>query len=189
MSIIFCSVLVVSNIIIVCICNDGLVIGSDSLGVSGALIGNRVLQNVYQVNSNTIMCCAEGQADFHHLFADIKSFVRTADTSIYSVQSSISRSSSVISTTSIAKYARRLANKKYRKTHFIIAGVDEYINDNNNNSNGDNINASVSYSVHEVLPGGNLVTQPFGLAGYVCFASMQHSSPYAHVHIYIYIFM
>ena len=103
-----------SNIVIACRCSDGIVIGSDSLSVSGTLIGNRVSESVYKLGPSTIICCAEGQSDFHHLLSDLRTFVRKAD--IFH--------GGAAKTSSIARYARRLVNQKYRKTHLIIAGSD-----------------------------------------------------------------
>ena len=126
------------NIIIACRCSDGIVIGSDSLSVSGILIGNRVSESVFKLGPNAVICCADGLSDFHHLLLDLKSFIRNAD---------ISHGGSV-KTSSIARYARRLVNQKYRKTHLIIAGSDGSDSDNygnitDTNSDGTLDNASV----------------------------------------------
>ena len=122
-----------SNIVIACRCSDGIIIGSDSLIVSGTLIGNRVAESVYPLGNHAVICCASGQSDFHHLLKDLRSFIRTADVSI--------PRNAFVSTSSIAKYARRLVNQKYRNTHLIIAGSDgiEYgdKNDGNEYNNGD----------------------------------------------------
>lgn len=103
-----------SNIIVVSRCSDGVIIGSDSLSVSGALVGNRVSECVYRLGENTVICCASGQSDFRHLLADLRSFIRSADSS----------HSGPVKTSSIARFARRLATQKYRNTHLIIAGSD-----------------------------------------------------------------
>jgi 20S proteasome alpha/beta subunit len=67
----------VSNIVIACRCSDGIVIGSDSLSVSGTLIGNRVSQSVYELGPNAVICCAGGYSDFHHMLNDLKSCIRS----------------------------------------------------------------------------------------------------------------
>ena len=110
-----------SNIVIACRCSDGIVIGSDSLSVSGTLIGNRVSESVFKLGPSTIICCADGKSDFHHLLSDLRTFIRDADVF----------HGGAAKTTSIARYARRLVNQKYRKTHLIIAGSDgtDFVNE------------------------------------------------------------
>ena len=103
-----------SNIVIACRCSDGIIIGCDSLSVSGSLVGNRVAETVYLLGTNTVLCCATGHSDFHRLLSDLKSYIRTADVS----------SRGTIKTSSIARYARRLVSQKYRSAHLIIAGSD-----------------------------------------------------------------
>ena len=106
----------ISNIVIACTCSDGVLIGSDSLSVSGTLIGNRLAESVFLLGTNTVICCASGQSDFQHLLLDLNSFVRSAK--VYD--------GGIPNVASIARYARKLVNQKYRKAHLIIAGSDVF---------------------------------------------------------------
>ena len=181
----------ISNIVIACTCSDGVLIGCDSLSVSGTLVGNRLAESVFLLGTNTVVCCASGQSDFQHLMSDLNSFVRSAK--LYD--------GGIPNAASIARYARKLVNQKYRKAHLIIAGSDEFSAislDGNRVDDGSKIGASErdtstvvtndsttgaetslndvkirrkydgkgsSYNVHEILSGGTLVSQSFALAG------------------------
>jgi 20S proteasome alpha/beta subunit len=185
----------ISNIVIACTCSDGVLIGSDSLSVSGSLVGNRLAESVFLLGTNTVVCCASGQSDFQHLLSDLKSFIRSAK----------AYDGGVPNVASIARYARKLVNQKYRKAHLIIAGSDAFsgsdldevrdIKDSfdkkvsrNHGSDdsvivanhptacaettisdiemkGKNNRKESRYNVHEILSGGTLISQPFALAG------------------------
>ena len=181
----------ISNIVIACTCSDGVLIGCDSLSVSGTLVGNRLAESVFLLGTNTVVCCASGQSDFQHLMSDLNIFVRSAK--LYD--------GGVPNAASIARYARKLVNQKYRKAHLIIAGSDEFSAigvDGDGVDEGSKIGASErdastvvtndsttvaetslndvkirrkydgkgsSYNVHEILSGGTLVSQSFALAG------------------------
>lgn len=181
----------ISNIVIACTCNDGVLIGCDSLSVSGTLVGNRLAESVFLLGTNTVVCCASGQSDFQHLMSDLNSFVRSAK--LYD--------GGIPNAASIARYARKLVNQKYRKAHLIIAGSDVFsaisldgigvdegskIGDSegdistvvtNDSTTGAETNLNdvkirrkydekgSSYNVHEILSGGTLVSQSFALAG------------------------
>ena len=185
----------VSNIVIACTCSDGVLIGSDSLSVSGSLVGNRLAESVFLLGTNTVVCCASGQSDFQHLLSDLNSFIRSAK--VYD--------GGVPNVASIARYARKLVNQKYRKAHLIIAGSDAFSgsdldevrdmkdpfdrkisrNDGSDDSvivgnrptacaetsidgiemKGENNRKGSRCNVHEILSGGTLISQPFALAG------------------------
>jgi 20S proteasome alpha/beta subunit len=181
--------------VIACTCSDGILIGSDSLSVSGSLVGNRLAESVFLLGTNTVVCCASGQSDFQHLLSDLNSFIRSAK--VYD--------GGVPNVASIARYARKLVNQKYRKAHLIIAGSDAFSGSDLNefrvtgdpfdnkvsrNHGGDdtlvganhptacaetsikniemkgkNNRKESRYNVHEILSGGTLISQPFALAG------------------------
>lgn len=182
----------ISNIVIACTCSDGVLIGSDSLSVSGSLVGNRLAESVFLLGTNTVVCCASGQSDFQHLLSDLNSFIRSAK--VYD--------GGVPNVASIARYARKLVNQKYRKAHLIIAGSDAFsgshidevkdpfdktVTRNHESSDtlvvanhptacaetsiksiemkGKNNRKESRYNVHEILSGGTLISQPFALAG------------------------
>jgi 20S proteasome alpha/beta subunit len=167
----------ISNVVIACGCLDGILIGSDSLSVSGSLVGSRVAESIFPLGTNTVICCAAGHSDFHRLICDLKGYIRSADNS---------RGGSLKSS-SIARYARRLMNQKYRNTHVIIAGYcgekssgkKRYPNDDDNDggssrddeSDGSGCDTSIrgdgdhQFDVHEILSGGTLISQSYALAG------------------------
>jgi 20S proteasome alpha/beta subunit len=133
-----------SNIVIACRCSDGIIIGCDSLSVSGSYVGNRVAETVFLLGTNTVLCCATGHSDFHHLLSDLKSFIRTADVS----------SGGTIKTSSIARYARRLVTQKYRSAHLIIAGSD---GTKNNRCRGKNdVDSSSEKKSTVISPNGDI---------------------------------
>ena len=111
------------NIVIACRCSDGVIIGTDSLSVSGALVGNRVSECVFSLGESTVICCASGQSDFQHLVSDLRAFIRSCNGDV--------------KTSSIARFARRLVNQKYRNTHLIIAGSDGRDKNTGNGRNTD----------------------------------------------------
>ncbi len=124
-----------ASTIVVSKCSDGIIIGSDSLSVSGPLIRNRVAQNVYDLDgADSVVCCCSsttGQADFHHLLTDLQRFVRSNhedEDLVIAVGmgggNGYSGKSRKVGASALARYARRLITKKYRKAHVIIAGAD-----------------------------------------------------------------
>jgi 20S proteasome alpha/beta subunit len=133
-----------SNIVIACRCSDGIIIGCDSLSVSGSYVGNRVAETVFLLGTNTVLCCATGHSDFHHLLSDLKSFIRTADVS----------SGGTIKTSSIARYARRLVTQKYRSAHLIIAGSDGTKNNRGRSKN--DIDSSSGKKSTVITPNGDI---------------------------------
>ena len=171
-----------ASTIVVSKCSDGIIIGSDSLAVSGPLIRNRVAQNVYDLDgADSVVCCCSstsGQSDFHHLLTDLRRLVRSSyeDEDLFMAVGSgwddgSGRKARKMSASALARYARRLVTKKYRKAHIIIAGAD--FNDATDAGAG---GASASmplargspcqYSIHEIVDGGShIVHADFVVAG------------------------
>lgn len=164
----------VSNVVIACGCLDGILIGSDSLSVSGSLVGSRVAESVFPLGANTVICCAAGHSDFHRLISDLKGYIRSANTS----------GGGSLKSSSIARHARQLMNQKYRNTHVIIAGYcgvksKKHANGGENNSgsskddviNNSSCDTSIreeddhQFGIHEILSGGTLISQSYALAG------------------------
>ena len=167
----------ISNVVIACGCLDGILIGSDSLSVSGSLVGSRVAESIFPLGTNTVICCAAGHSDFHRLMSDLKGYIRSADNS----------SGASLKPSSLARYARRLMNQKYRNTHVIIVG---YCGGNRKSRNyypseggttgacsiddisyGSGCHTSIredddhQHGVYEILSGGTLISQSYALAG------------------------
>lgn len=161
---------------VACGCVDGILIGSDSLSVSGSLVGSRVAESIFPLGTNAAICCAAGHSDFHRLLSDLNGFIRSADDS----------SGGSLKSSSIAKYARRLINLKYRDTHVIIAGSNgrkgnrkkrntlegDYDCDSSRENISDSTDSTTSpehddqlFGVHEILSGGTLISQSYALAG------------------------
>ena len=158
-----------SSTIVISKCNDGIVIGADSLSVgSGSLVNSRVACHVHRlVGADTIVCCASssgGLSDFTHLLTELQRYVRS--TRQNDVTNSVigTKRTNYISTSALTRYARRLITHKYRKAHVVIAGAD-YLSTGKKDDNGGKIDGC-QYSIHEIIPGGSHVQhKDFVVAG------------------------
>lgn len=122
-------------------CIDGVVIASDSLAVSGSLVGNRETIKIKQLTNNVVICCAAGFKLFQQLFDDLESDVKHHRLSYQSE----------LSIQSIANYIRRkLYSRSNSDTHILVIGIDSPSSDPH---------------IFEVLPGGSLVSHDFVVAG------------------------
>lgn len=177
-----------ASTVVVSKCSDGIIIGSDSLAVSGPLVRNRVARNVYDLEgADSIICCCSstsGQADFHHLLTDLQRFLRSnredEDLAIaYDSDNDGTRRIGQfrkISTSALARYARRLITKKYRKAHVVIAGAefdDGRVAGTSACAVGEQSATpatqpplGLAYSIHEIVDGGShFVHDDFVVAG------------------------
>ena len=153
-----------SSTIVISKCSDGIVIGADSLSVgSGSLVNSRVACHVHRlVGADTIVCCASpsgGLSDFTHLLTELQRVVRsTIQTDITNSVMGTKRTN-YISTSAMARYARRIVTHKYRKAHVVIAGAD-YFSSSGKKDDG------CQYSIHEIVPGGSHIQhEDFVVAG------------------------
>jgi len=157
---------------------DGIVVGADSLSVSGPMINNRVTRRVFPLaGTDAVVCCctsATGHADFHHLLVDLRRHVKSS--------SDVGGGRCKVGASALARFARRLVSQKYRKAHLIIAGVDWAVPGVASISHGSatllgnrmgpspkdvGIGEEQSpYSIHEVVAGGtHIVHQEYVVAG------------------------
>ena len=170
-----CSTIVVSKF------SDGIIIGADSLSVSGPIINNRVTQHVFSLaGADAVVCCctsSTGHADFHHLLMDLQRHLK--------LSSHAAGGRYKVGVSGLARFARRLVAQKYRKAHLVIAGVDWATPDVASTTH---LHASAaplcnrnglpqytvgrvdqqhpSYSIHEIIAGGTHIEhQEYVVAG------------------------
>lgn len=144
------SSIVSATTIIAARCKDGVVVCADSLSATtGALIATRQSKKVFMLTSTTIMCCVSsngnGAIHFQRLYSNLRE----------NIQEHKVRFDSQLSTSSIAKLARRMIATKYDEAHVVIAGYDEV---------KENVEY-VDYVLTEILPGGARIEQEVVAAG------------------------
>ena len=136
-----CTTITKSTCISAIKCSDGIVLASDSLAVSGSLVGNRETIKIKQLPNNVVICCASGFKIFQQLFDDLESEVNHHRLSYQSE----------LSVVSIANYIRRkLHARSQSDTHILVVGIDA---------------SSSEPLIFEVLPGGSLVSHEYVVAG------------------------
>ena len=124
-------------------CLDGVVVASDSLAISGSLVGNRETIKIKQLPNNVVICCASGFKMFQQLFDELESEVNHHRLSY----------ESELSVESIANYIRRKVHARSQTdTHILVVGIDSS-------------SSSSDPRIFEVLPGGSLVSHDYVVAG------------------------
>mmetsp|Transcript_3037 Transcript_3037/g.4734 ORF Transcript_3037/g.4734 Transcript_3037/m.4734 type:complete len:379 (+) Transcript_3037:88-1224(+) len=120
--------LVISTTIVAAKCADGIVIASDSQSSTGSMVSNRMSRKMFLLSPSTAICACDGNgghnsdsnegrvgADFQCLYSDLHDIMVNYETNF----------GTTMSTSTVARVARQLMSRRYRRAHVIVAGWDE----------------------------------------------------------------
>lgn len=134
----------VAGTVVAAKCSGGVVIGTDSLDTQGPLVGNRNSEKVLRVNSLAVLCLAAHNADVRNLCKELRR------------EASLHRAhcGETLGASSLAHMARQLVHDRFPEAHVLVVGGEAA-----------RTAGSLTFSIHEVLPGGTRIEQDVAAAG------------------------